>query len=99
MNRISLFMTNTCDKSKYDELRIKLFEAGVTNNNIWQSIPYLKCIIYKNSCHLISLRNVKIRSAGATGTATPPPALAMRGIRGQKVPFGYAQKCPLKNDK
>ena len=30
---------------------------------------------------------------------TPPLALAMRGIRGQKVSFVHAQKCPLKNDK
>ena len=96
MNRISLFMTNTCDKSKYDELRIKLFEAGVTNNNIWQSIPYLKCIIYKNSCHLISLRNVKIRSAGATGTATPPPCPCYAGHTGAEGALWICTKVPLK---
>ena len=39
---------------------------------------------------------------GAAGAAALP-ALAMGGayggIRGQKVPFGHAQKCLLKNDK
>ena len=40
------------------------------------------------------------RNHGAAGAAAPPPLhLLCGGIWGQKVPFGRAQKCPLKNDK
>ena len=38
------------------------------------------------------------KGAGATEAAAPT-ALAMRGHMGQKMPYGHAQKCPLKYGK
>ena len=60
---------------------------------------------------LLGLNLVEFRGVGATGAAVAAEAaeaaevaaLALPvlcgGIRGQKVPFGHAQKCILKNDK